>query len=104
MQQSLLIALLAGLGGMLGWGFSEFATKKSVDKIGTISSLVWAHVLGTVLLVVVLFSKFFVAHVPIIFPTDLSNWIGVIIFGSLQATVYYFAYKGFEKGKIAVLS
>lgn len=33
MQNYLLIALISGLGGMLGWGFSEFATKKSVDNI-----------------------------------------------------------------------
>ncbi|MDO8659355.1 MAG: DMT family transporter [Candidatus Parcubacteria bacterium] len=104
MQNELLIALLAGFGGMLGWGFSEFATKKSVDKIGTISSLVWAHVFGTIILFSLLFSKLFIAHVPVIFPTDSSEWFGLLFFGTLQAIVYYFAYKGFEKGEVSILS
>jgi uncharacterized membrane protein len=56
---TLVIAILAGLGGMLGWGFSEFATKKAVDKVGAISSLVWAHVFGTVLLFALLIIKIF---------------------------------------------
>ena len=104
-QNGLFIAILAGLGGMLGWGFSEFATKKSVDKIGTISSLVWAHVFGTmVLFFTLLFSKLFIVRVPVIFPTDSSEWLGLLFFGALQTTVYYFGYKGFEKGKVAILS
>lgn len=104
MQNELLIALFAGLGGMLGWGFSEFATKKSVDKIGTISSLVWAHVFGTIILFSLLFSKLFITHIPVIFPTDSSEWFGLLLFGTLQTIVYYFSYKGFEKGKVAILS
>ncbi len=104
MQNYLLIALISGLGGMLGWGFSEFATKKSVDKIGTISSLVWAHVFGTIILFALLFSKLLITHVPVIFPTDSREWLSILFFGTLQAIVYYFAYKGFEKGKIAILS
>ena len=47
MQQELLIAVLAGLGGMLGWGFADFFAKKTVDKIGDIATLVWAHLFGT---------------------------------------------------------
>ncbi len=104
MDQGLLIAIFAGLGGMLGWGFSEFATKKSVDKIGTISSLVWAHVFGTIILFALLFSKLLITHVPVAFPTDSSEWLGLIFFGALQTLVYYFAYKGFEKGEVSILS
>ena len=104
MNQELLIAILGGLGGMLGWGFSEFAAKKSVDSIGTISSLVWAHVFGTVILFSLLLSKLFIGHLPVIFPTDVSAWFGLLFFGTLQAVVYYFAYKGFEKGEVSILS
>ncbi|MDO8659444.1 MAG: DMT family transporter [Candidatus Parcubacteria bacterium] len=105
MQNELLIALLTGLGGMMGWGFSEFATKKSVDKIGTISSLVWAHVFGTIIIFsILLFSKLFITNVNIVFPTDLSEWLGIIFFGTLQTIVYYFSYKAFEKGKVGILS
>jgi drug/metabolite transporter (DMT)-like permease len=104
MPHELLIAIIAGLGGMLGWGFSEFAAKKSVDSIGTISSLVWAHVFGTIILFALLFSKLFIVHAPVIFPTHPSEWLGLLFFGALQAIVYYFAYKGFEKGEVSILS
>jgi drug/metabolite transporter (DMT)-like permease len=104
MNQELLIAIFAGLGGMLGWGFSEFAAKKSVDTIGTISSLVWAHVLGTIILFSLLFSKLFIVHVPVVFPTAPGEWFGFLFFGALQAIVYYFAYKAFEKGEVSILS
>lgn len=104
MDRELLIAGVAGLGGMLGWGFAEFATKISVDKIGTIASLVWAHVLGTIILFSLLFAKLLVDHADVNFPTDLSEWAGLIFFGTLQTIVYYFAYKGFEKGEVSILS
>lgn len=104
MPSELLIAIMAGLGGMLGWGFSEFATKKSVDKIGTISSLVWAHVFGSIILFSLLFSKLFLAHLPVILPTSLREWSGLVFFGTLQTIVYYFAYKGFEEGEVSILS
>lgn len=39
MQKELFIAIIAGLGAMLGWGISDFFAKKSVDKIGPLVSL-----------------------------------------------------------------
>jgi drug/metabolite transporter (DMT)-like permease len=104
MDRELLIAVAAGLGGMLGWGFSEFATKISVDKIGTISTLVWAHVLGTIILFALLFSSLFVDRGQVFFPLDASEWAGLFFFGTLQSVVYYFAYKGFEKGEVSILA
>lgn len=104
MKSELVIAVLAGLGGMIGWGFSEFATKKSVDKIGTISSLVWAHIFGTLLLFFLLLSKVWFSHAPVLFPTHPTEWLGILFFGTLQTVVYYFSYKGFEKGEVSVLS
>ncbi len=104
MQPQLLIAIFSGLGAMLGWGFSEFATKKSVDKIGTISSLVWAHVFGSIILFSILLLQLFRTKTSVIFPANLSDWSGIIFFGTLQTVVYYFAYKGFEKGQVAILS
>jgi drug/metabolite transporter (DMT)-like permease len=104
MPHELMIATVAGLGGMFGWGFSEFAAKKSVDTIGTISSLVWAHVFGTIILCFLLASKVFLAGASVIFPGQAIEWIGLLFFGALQATVYYFAYKGFGAGEVSILS
>jgi drug/metabolite transporter (DMT)-like permease len=104
MSTELLIAICAGLGGMVGWGFSEFATKGAVDKIGTISSLVWAHIFGTVILFAVLLTRFFITDTHVSLPSSASQWLGVIFFGFLQTAVYYFAYKAFEKGQVSILS
>ncbi len=104
MQNELLIAITAGVGGMFGWGFSEFATKKAVDKIGTISSLVWAHVLGSIILFFIVLGNIYIFKNSITLPTSLQEWLGLIFFGSLQAVVYFFGYEGFEKGKVAILS
>lgn len=104
MHKELYTALLAGLGGMLGWGFAEFATKKSVDKIGAISSLVWAHVFGTMMLFCILLWRSSATGTMPGFSKHWDEWLGVLFFGALQTVVYYFAYKGFEKGKVSLLS
>ena len=104
MSADIIIALVAGLGGMLGWGFSEFGAKKSVDYIGTVSSLVWAHVFGTGILFALVFCEFLFYQTGLHVPSDPGEWLGLFFFGSLQAIVYYFAYKGFEKGEVSILS
>ena len=35
---------------MFGWGVADFFAKKSIDEIGDIESLVWAHVAGALIL------------------------------------------------------
>lgn len=104
MYDTLFIAFLAGLGGMIGWGFSEFAAKKSVDIVGTISSLVWAHVFGSMILFALLFSRLFITHSATVLPASSKEWLALIGFGALQTVVYYFAYKAFEKGEVSILS
>ncbi len=104
MQKELLIAVIAGLGGMFGWGFADFAAKKTVDKIGTIASLVLAHAFGTILLLGFVLASIFVFRNPFTFPRTFLEWLGLIFFGTLQTIVYFLVYKGFEKGQVAVLS
>jgi len=104
MHGTLFIAVLAGLGGMIGWGFSEFAAKKSVDIVGTISSLVWAHIFGSVILFALLLSRLGIVHNAALLPGSLEEWLRLICFGVLQTVVYYFAYKAFEKGEVSILS
>jgi len=36
---------------MLGWGLADFFAKKTIDQIGDIVVLAWAHVFGTGVLV-----------------------------------------------------
>lgn len=103
MQSMLLVAVLAGLGGMLGWGFGDFFAKMSVDKLGPIQSLVWAHVCGSALFIVAAFGQLIVGHGAVPLPEG-SAWLGVLCFGVLQMVVYWLVYKGFEKGQLAVLN
>lgn len=104
MQQELLIAILAGLGGMLGWGFADFFAKKTIDQVGSIVTLVWAHIFGTFILISVASYQLLVVGDRLTNPDNLIDWGGVIFFGALQAIVYLLAYEGFGKGQLSILN
>ena len=104
MQSTLTIAVLAGLGGMLGWGAADFFAKKTIDKIGAIASLVWAHIFGTTILAVAVLYRAFILGHEVTIPGNLQEWGGLVFFGFLQAIVYLLVYIGFGKGKLAVLN
>lgn len=104
MHSSLYIALLAGLGGMIGWGAADFFAKKTVDRIGPIKSLVWAHGFGTILFVLAALSQRFVLGHNVHLPSGGGAWLGLAFFGVLQMIVYWLVYQGFEKGQLAVLN
>lgn len=103
MHSMLLVAVLAGLGGMLGWGFGDFFAKTSVDNLGPIRSLVWAHACGSAVFVLAAGAQVFVVRQAVPLPVG-SEWLGLAGFGVLQMIVYWLAYKGFEKGQLAVLN
>ncbi len=100
----LLVAVLAGLGGMLGWGLADFFAKKTIDEIGDVVSLVLAHLFGTAAFILLVFGRGVVAGAPMAFPHDVATWGGLTFFGALQATVYLLVYRGFGKGQLAVLN
>lgn len=104
MQSELLIAIFTGLGAMLGWGFADFFAKKTVDQVGSIVSLVWAHVFGTLVLILFAFYKFQILNQTMSISTDLEVWGLLAFFGALQAIVYLLAYEGFGKGQLSILN
>ncbi len=104
MQNQLIIAVLSGLGGMLGWGSADFFAKKTIDKIGAIASLVWAHLFGTIILMGIVILQYFYNGKLISIPNNPSVWLGLIFFGILQMIVYWLVYEGFGKGQVAVLN
>lgn len=98
MQKDLLIAVLTGLGAMLGWGFADFFAKKTIDKIGDITTLFWNQFIGIFpILALYLFSP----SVP-----KLSNFelIALAILGIWSGLSYLPVYIAFGKGKISLLS
>ncbi len=104
MQKELVIAIFGGLGAMLGWGLADFFAKKTIDEVGDIVSLVWAHIFGTSILVFVALFQAVVLKKPVTFPHALHAWGLLAFFGVLQAIVYLLVYKGFGKGQVAVLN
>src|SRR3989344_685465 len=104
MENSLLIAIIAGLGGMFGWGVADFLAKKTIDELGDVMTLAWAGVFGTIAFFVACVYAASVHEVPVEIPSSPTVWALLIFFGVLQAAVYIYAYKGFGKGKVGLLA
>ena len=103
MTSALLIAVLAGLGGMLGWGFADLFAKKTIDEVGDVATLTIAHLFGILGLTILFFVYIGTGHV-FTFPVTLFPWAGLAFFGVLQAAVYLLVYNGFGKGQVAILN
>lgn len=103
MDRELLIALLAGLGGMLGWGLADFFAKKTIDQIGDVVALAWAHVFGTGVLVGVAIYQA-AAGKAISLPQEFRVWVLLFSFGVAQAVIYLLVYRGFGKGQVGLLA
>lgn len=104
MYSESLIAVLAGFGGMLGWGFADFFAKKTIDEIGSVASLVWAHIFGVLALGSFVAYQYILFQRSIPLPLGLQEWGMLAFFGGLQALIYFLVYEGFSKGQLAVLS
>jgi len=104
MDQSLLVAIVAGAGGMLGWGLADFFAKRTIDEIGDVTSLALAHLTGSIGFLALVPGHALAARAPLDLPREPATWAGVIFFGVLQAAVYLLVYRGFGKGQLAVLN
>jgi drug/metabolite transporter (DMT)-like permease len=98
MNDSLAIAVFAGLGGMVGWGAADFLAKKTIDQIGDLTTLFWAQVIGVVPLLAI-----FAVNREI--PT-MHTWdpVWLILLGIVSALSYLSLYAGFGKGQVSFLS
>ncbi len=103
MHGPFLLAVLAGLGGMLGWGLADFFAKKTIDLIGDVQTLLLAHLFGAGAYLLVVAIRAAASH-SVSLPIDLPTWLGLAFFGTLQAAVYLLVYRGFGKGQLAVLN
>ncbi len=103
-MHELLIAIIAGFLGMLGWGFADFFAKKTIDEVGDVVTLAWAHIFGTLVLLIAIFYQFFANQKILLIPHNFQTWWLLVFFGVLQAVVYLLVYSGFSKGQVAILS
>lgn len=104
MSSDLFIAVLAGLGGMFGWGLADLFAKKTIDRIGDVQSLAWAGVFGAATFGLTAGYQTVIRDTAFTVPGDVLTWLLLAFFGILQAAVYLFAYKGFGKGQVALLN
>ncbi len=98
MENELLIAIFAGLGGMLGWGLADFFAKKTIDKIGDVVTLFWSQLFGIVPLLILFLLQ------PSTLSLSTSGWLYLLILGVTSGLSYIPTYVAFGKGKVSLLS
>ncbi len=98
MNHDLVVAIVGGLGGMLGWGFADFFAKKTIDKTSDLKTLFWSQLIGIVPLLLI-----FMVHpaVPHLNRFDIPF---LILFGAISGLSYLPVYAGFGKGQVSLLS
>lgn len=92
------MSIVAGLGGMFGWGTSDFLANNASEKIGHSKAFFWSQIAGLALIVLLAL---------IIRPN--FSMPGFLLALTLSAGIVYsvgylFFYKGFEVGNVSVVS
>lgn len=93
-----LISIFAGLGGMFGWGTSDFFANQASDRVGHFRTFFWSQVVGVSLFLIFLvlvrpsfvFSPFLIL---LLFVAAIGYSLGYLLF-----------YKAFEIGNVSVVS
>ena len=97
-MSEVLIAILAGLGGMLGWGLADFFAKKTIDRMGDVTTLFWSQTLGIVPLFIVFAFQLSLPHL------NSLGGLYLIVLGVWSGLSYIPTYIAFGKGKVSLLS
>lgn len=93
-----ILSIFAGLGGMFGWGTSDFFASLGADKIGHFKTFFWSQLVGMIF--VTLFIPFFALNI------NLSSAVILLLAVSsvFYAVAYLFFYKAFEIGNVSIVS
>lgn len=92
------LSVIAGLGGMFGWGTSDFFANSSSEKIGHLKTFFWSQCVG--LIFVLLLLLFFAFHIELSLLLIIFFAVGSVLY----AGGYLLLYKGFEVGNVSVVS
>jgi O-acetylserine/cysteine efflux transporter len=91
-------SILAGLGGMIGWGLYDFFGGLFSKSIGNFKTFFWSQLAGLV----------FIILLGAVFAINLNIPIGIFILMPLASILYAVAYllffKGFELGNVSIIS
>lgn len=98
MNNTLLIAVVAGLGAMVGWGTADFFAKKTIDKLGDVQTLFWQQLIGVVPLLLLY------AFNPASPPLHHYDVLFILLLGMVSGLSYIPLYNGFGKGQLSLLS
>lgn len=93
-----IISILSGLGGMFGWGTSDFFANLSADKIGNFKTFFWSQLAGMIftLLLIPIFG--IIVNLPPLF-------VFLLLIASIfYAGAYLLFYKAFEIGNVSIVS
>lgn len=93
-----LISILAGTGGMFGWGLYDFLGGVFAKQIGAFRSLFWSQLSGAIALLMLSLAL----KTGIDFP--LLMFILLPIASTLYSAGYLFFFKGFEKGNVSIIA
>jgi len=91
-------SILAGLGGMFGWGLYDFFGGLFSKRIGNFKTLFWSQLAGL----------FFAALLTVAFAVNLNIPMGIavliLVASNLYAVAYLLFFKGFELGNVSIIS
>lgn len=97
-MSAIIQSILAGLGGMFGWGISDFFGGLYSKKIGRFKTFFWSQLAGLVFATLLLF----VFAINLKIPTMIAVLLPVA--SVLYAAAYLLFYKGFEMGDVSIIS
>ncbi len=93
-----LISVLAGLGGMFGWGTSDFFANLSSDKIGHLKTFFWSQLAGIVFVIFLIPFFGLNLNLPLLI-------VALLFIASIfYATGYLLFYKAFEIGNVSIVA
>jgi transporter family protein len=97
-MSTILQSILAGLGGMFGWGLYDFLGGLFSKRIGNFKTFFWSQLAGLVFATLLIFA--FAINLNI--PTGIAILIPVA--SILYTAAYLLFFRGFELGNVSIIS
>jgi transporter family protein len=97
-MNTIIQSILAGLGGMFGWGLYDFFGGMFSRQIGNLKTLFWSQLAGL----------FFAALLAVVFAANLKVPVGmallILVASVFYAVAYMLFFRGFELGNVSIIS
>lgn len=97
-MSTIIQSILAGLGGMFGWGLYDFFGGLFSRQIGNLKTLFWSQLSGLVF--AILLAVVFAANLNI--PADMA--LLILVASIFYSVAYLLFFRGFELGNVSIIS